>query len=118
MENFKSGNSCIEDLKNYNKNENYDYWKEMIFNITKWQNRLFTLLGVLLASFFVYNNFRKEKIYFFVALFIFYIIGTSGISCGQGDRFHLVTFPFVILLFGKILSETKRFKPFFEPLQK
>lgn len=118
MENFKSGNSCIEDLKNYNKNENYDYWKEMIFNITKWQNRLFTLLGILLASFFVYNNFRKEKIYFFVALFILYIIGTSGISCGQGDRFHLVTFPFVILLFGKFLSETKRFKPFFEPLQK
>ena len=118
VENFKSGNSCIEDLKNYTKKENFNYWKKLVFNSTKWQNRLFTLLGILLVVFFVYNNFRKERIYFFVALFIVYIIGTSGISCGQGDRFHLVTFPFVILLLAKYVSETKRFKPFFEPLQK
>jgi len=118
IDNFKSGNSCIEDLKNYNKKENFNYWKELVFNITKWQNRIYTFLGVLLAIFFVYNNFRKERIYFFVSLFILYVIGTSGISCGQGDRFHLVTFPFMILLLAKYLSEIKRFRPFFEPLQK
>ena len=67
---------------------------------------------------FLYKGYKQRKATFFVAFFILYIIILSGISCGQGDRFHLVTFPFVILLLAKFLSETKLFKPFFEPLQK
>jgi hypothetical protein len=118
IENSKTGNACIEDLKNYENKTDFSFWKKLIFNITKWQNRIFTLLAVLLSALFLYKNLRKERAYFFVALFIAYIIVLSGISCGQGDRFHLVTFPFVILLLVKYLSETKRFKPFFEPLQK
>ena len=90
----------------------------LIFDITKWQNRIFTFLGVLLSALFLYNNFRKERAYFFVALFITYIIVLSGISCGQGDRFHLVTFPFVILLLAKYVSRRNFFISFFAPLQK
>lgn len=118
IENSKTGNSCIEDVKNYENKTYFSFWKKLIFNVTKWQNRIFTLLAVLLSVLFLYNNFRREREYFFVALFIAYIIVLSGISCGQGDRFHLVTFPFVILLLAKFLSDNKRFKPFFEPLQK
>lgn len=118
IENSKTGNACIEDLKNYENKPDFSFWKTHIFDITKWQNRIFTLLAILLSAFFLYKNFKKERAYFLVALFITYIIVLSGISCGQGDRFHLVTFPFVILLLAKYLSETKRFKPFFEPLQK
>jgi hypothetical protein len=118
IENSKSGNSCIEDLRNYENKTDFPFWKKLIFDITKWQNRIFTVLALLLSALFFYTNFRKERIYFFVAFFIGYIIVLSGISCGQGDRFHLVTFPFVIMLLGKYLSETKRFKPFFAPLQK
>jgi hypothetical protein len=118
IENSKTGNACIEDLKNYENKTDFPFWKKLIFNFSKWQNRIFTLLAILLSTLFLYTNFRKERKFFFVALFITYIIVLSGISCGQGDRFHLVTFPFVILLLAKFLSETKRFKPFFEPLQK
>ena len=118
IENSKTGNGCIEELKNHENKEYFTFWKAFFFDITKWQNRFFTLLAVLLSTFFLYKNFRKEKGYFFVAFFIAYIIILSGISCGQGDRFHLVTFPFVILLLVKYLSEIKRIKPFFERLQK
>ena len=118
IENSKTGNACIEDLKNYENKTDFFFWKKLIFNITKWQNRVFTMLAVLLSALFLYRHFRKVSAYFFVALFITYIIVLSGISCGQGDRFHLVTFPFMILLLAKYLSETKRFKRFFEPLQK
>lgn len=117
-ENSKSGNSCIEDLKNYENKHYFSFWKSFVFDISKWQNRLFTLLGLVLSVFFLFKGFKKEKVYFFVAFFVTYIIILSGISCGQGDRFHLVTFPFVILLMAKFLSEKKRLKPFFEPLQK
>lgn len=118
IENLKTGNSCIVDLKNHENKTYFPFWKKFIFDITKWQNRIFTFLGVLLSAFFLYTNFRKESAYFFVALFITYIIVLSGISCGQGDRFHLVTFPFVILLLAKYVSGRNFFISFFEPLQK
>jgi hypothetical protein len=120
IENTKSGNSCLYECKNLRRvNQSFfDLSKKVLFDITKWQNRLFTLLAILLSAYFLFNNYKKEKVYFFMAFFITYIILLSGISCGQGDRFHLVTFPFMIVLLAKYLSERKQLKPFFEPLQK
>jgi hypothetical protein len=117
-ENSKSGNSCIEDLKNYDNKVHFSFWKAFVFDITKWQNRLFTLLGIVLSGFFLFKGFKKEKANFLVAFFITYIIVLSGISCGQGDRFHLVTFPFVVLLLANFLSNKNYFKQSSEPLQK
>ena len=118
IENSKTGNACIEDLKNYKSKSDFPFWKKLIFSITKWQNRIFTVLAILLSTMVLYIGYKQRKATFFVAFFILYIIILSGISCGQGDRFHLVTFPFAILLLAKFLSEKKRLKPFFEPLQK
>ncbi|MGL2964776.1 hypothetical protein ACSVH2_13220 [Flavobacterium sp. RSB2_4_14] len=117
-ENSKSGNSCIEDLKNYDNKVDFSFWKAFVFDITKWQNRLFTLLGLVLSVFFLFKGFKKENAYFFVAFFVAYIMILSGISCGQGDRFHLVTFPFMFLLLAKFLSTKNYFKPTSELLQK
>jgi hypothetical protein len=118
IENSKSGNACIEDLKNYECKTDFPFWKKLVFSITKWENRFFTVLAILLSVIFLYKGYNQRKATFFVAFFILYIIILSGISCGQGDRFHLVTFPFVILLLAKFLSEKNRFKSFFEALQK
>jgi hypothetical protein len=117
-ENTVSGNSCLEEIKNYKKRSCFDYLKTTLFDVSKWQNRLFTLLGFVLAIFFFLKGLKRPDILTFVSFFILYIIILSGISCGQGDRFHLVTFPFMIVLLAKYLSEKKRLKPFFEPLQK
>lgn len=117
-DNAVSGNACIIDLKNHADKENFTFWKAFVFDITKWQNRLFTLLAVLLSAYFLFKYYKRERLYFFIAFFITYIIVLSGVSCGQGDRFHLVTFPFVILLLVKFLSEKNFIKPSSEPLQK
>ncbi len=118
LENSVSGNACIEDLKNHANRDNFSFWKSFVFEITKWQNRLFTLLAILLSAYFLFKYYKRESGYFFIAFFITYIIVLSGVSCGQGDRFHLVTFPFVVLLLAKFLSDKGWFKPSFEQPQK
>lgn len=118
LDNSITGNVCIENLKNYENKDNFLFWKSFVFEVTKWQNRIFTLLAILLSAYFLFKYYRKERLYFFIAFFITYIIVLSGVSCGQGDRFHLVTFPFVILLLAKFLTDVNGFKPSSERLQK
>ncbi|UPT69762.1 MAG: hypothetical protein M0D53_11440 [Flavobacterium sp. JAD_PAG50586_2] len=117
-DNTVSGNSCIEECKNYKGKSYFDFWRIVLFDLSKWQNRFYTLFGFLLSGFYLWKTYKKPNPITFISFFILYIIMLSGISCGQGDRFHMVTFPFAIILLVKYLSETKRFKRFSEPLQK
>lgn len=120
LDNTVSGNSCIEECKNLRSVDQifFDFSKRFLFDITKWQNRFFTLMAILLSAFFLLKYYKRERLYFFIAFYITYIIVLSGISCGQGDRFHLATFPFMILLLAKFLSDKKWIKPSFEQPQK
>lgn len=118
LENAKSGNACVYDLENKKGSRDFDFWKTVAFDLSKWQNRLFTVLGVLVSLYFVRKIFATKLVYAFMALFVLYTIILSGISCGQGDRFHVVTFPIVFLLLAKALVETDRFKRFSVRLQK
>jgi len=104
-ENSVSGNACVEDLINKDKTSSFEFWKSSVFWITKWQNRIFTLLSLLIATYFLAKSYRKPTWITFVSVYILYIITTSGISCGQGDRFHLAVFPFAILLLGILFSK-------------
>ncbi|MDI9258267.1 glycosyltransferase family 39 protein [Flavobacterium sedimenticola] len=116
-ENTISGNSCIHFLENKKNSPDFDFWKTFFFDVTKWQNRLLSLLAVVLAGYFMLKNFRTNRWKFVIAFFIAYIIILSGISCGQGDRFHLVTFPFVFLLLGLFVYRQKGTTLFSEPPQ-
>ena len=118
LENTKSGNACVFDLENKRGSSDFTFWKTVAFNLSKWQNRLFTVLGVLVSLYFVRKIFATKSLYALMALFVLYTIILSGISCGQGDRFHVITFPIVFLLLAKALSETDRFKQFSALLQK
>lgn len=115
-ENTVSANSCIEESKNKLGRSHFDFWKELFFDISKWQNRFYTLLGVMLSVFFLLKTYKRINLLTVVSFFILYIIVLSGISCGQGDRFHVVTFPFMFLLLAAFYS--KRFKLFSELPQK
>ena len=118
LENTKSGNACVFDLENKRGSSDFTFWKTVAFNLSKWQNRLFTVLGVLVSLYFVRKLFIPKSVYALMALFVLYTIILSGISCGQGDRFHVITFPIVFLLLAKALIETDRFKRFSALLQK
>jgi hypothetical protein len=105
MENTKTGNTCIDDCSNIKGNSSFPFWKSVLYGISKWQNRIFTLLGVVLSLFFVLKRYRQRDVFFFMALFTLYIYATAGISCSQGDRFHVITFPLVVLLAVKFLKD-------------
>jgi hypothetical protein len=102
LENCKTGSGCIYDCQNKNKTNYFETAKLTLFTISKWQNRIFTIIGLMLAVYFFVNRKKHEKIILFSSCFIIYIIVLSGISCGQGDRFHMVTFPFTLLLLAKL----------------
>ncbi len=100
-ENATTGNVVIWDAKNTYKTSDFDSIKTMLFAFSKWQNSIFTLIGLLLGFYFL---LRKEVVFFkVVAFYVVYIILISGISSEQGDRFHLVVFPFVLILLGRFL---------------
>ena len=110
VDNATSGNVCIDDCKNVKNCSEFQFWKPLLFAISKWQNWIFTALGFCLAVFYFFKSYRKEKLYSFISFFILYTILLSGISCGQGDRFHVITFPFALLLLAKFLSKNTRLK--------
>ena len=109
IENTKTGNTCIEDCRNKAHSTYFSFWNKLFLTLSKWQNRCFTLLAVLLSLYFL-KQYKREEWGFLIAVYVGYIIATSGISCGQGDRFHLVTFPFVILLLVQFLTKIKVIK--------
>jgi hypothetical protein len=94
----------------YFENVKYFFYKISVF-----QNLFFTIIGFLLALYFMFKNKKTNVFFAFVGFMVFYIVLISGISSDQGDRFSLVVFPFCILLIAKFLQEVKLFS---EPLQK
>lgn len=111
INNTKSGNICIEDCRNLNNNSYFNFSKQLLFDISKWQNRIFSILGFLLAFYYFFKNYKKEKIFSIISFFILYTILLSGISSGQGDRFHVITLPFAIILIAKLMVDKKLIPP-------
>ena len=107
-DNSISGSFPLTECKNLEKTPYFGFWKDALFTISKWQNLLFTLLGVILASFYFFKSYKKEVFFSLMAVYIGYTIGTSGISCSQGDRFHLVVFPFVFVLLAKWVADRRK----------
>jgi len=97
-ENTKTATSRLQNLKNI-KNEKYFDLKIKLFSeITEWQNKLTTLFGLLLAIYFTITFNKHNKVVFVFALYFIYIFFISGISSTQGDRFHIVFYPIVLIL--------------------
>ena len=75
---------------------------------------MMTIFGIVLSLLTLLKYYRKDFFLFFTALLVLYIIGISGISSDQGDRFHIITYPFTLILLANYLKT----KPFFAPPQK
>lgn len=107
-ENTKTPNGSIETSKNLN-NKNYYYTlKKWLSIVSKYQNRFFTIIGFILAIYYLLKSYKLEFLYSLISFYILYTITISGVSCSQGDRFHIVFFPFVIILMAKFYNEKNR----------
>lgn len=106
-DNSFSGSTPLYDCKNVQQTKDFNFWKGLFFGVSRWQNIIFTLLGLLVAAYY-FLRYKTQGYFSLMAVFVFYIVGTSGISCGQGDRFHLVIFPFVLVLLAKFYQDRKK----------
>lgn len=83
----------------------YEKTKSAMIVISKYQNRIFSVIGLILALYYFLRSFKKADICTLISFYILYTIAISGISSHEGDRFHIVFFPFVILLMGKLYAD-------------
>ena len=113
--NATKGSASVFGCENILKTRYFNYSHYFFKVISKLQNIIFTLLGFLLASYFLIQK-RGEIYDKMISFVIFYIIFVSAISSDQGDRFHIVIYPLILILFAKFIS--KKITPFSEPLQK
>lgn len=105
FDNTKNPSDCINICKNIEGKSYFESVKKVMLTLSKYQTRFFTLIGFILALYYCLKFYKKPDIYTLMSLYILYIIATSGISCQQGDRFHIVFFPVVIILMGKLYAD-------------
>jgi hypothetical protein len=53
---------------------------------------------------------RAGKSIAMTAIVLLYIVLLSGVSCSQGDRFHLVIYPLTLILAVRFLTDWKQKK--------
>lgn len=102
--NSLSGNIVVKSYSNLSNSTSYSKTQRILYWISKYQNRLMTILGIVLSLLTLLKYYRKDLFLFFTALLIVYVIGISGISSDQGDRFHIITYPFILILLANYLK--------------
>ena len=103
------GSGYFYEFKNVNKTSYFEFVKVIFRGISKLQNIFYTMIGVCLSLYFLKRNKRELNFIKVVSLCIVYIFLMSGISSDQGDRFHVVFYPFVVILIAYYIS-IKNFK--------
>ncbi len=112
------GSGYFYEFKNVNKTSYFEFVKIIFRGISKLQNIFYTIIGVCLSLYFLKKNRRELNFIKVVSLCIVYIFFMSGISSDQGDRFHIVFYPLVLLLIAKFINDKMNVTHFSVPLQK
>ncbi len=107
--NSTKGTTVVHGCKNKNESS-YFYSFQYIFKvISKIQNILFSLLSVIASIYLLINLKKQNNFCLMLAFSILYIMMISAISCNQGDRFHIVVYPLLLVLLTTI-GCLKKFK--------
>ena len=111
IENASTSSLTLDYIKNVNDKDSYNTTSDFLRWLSKWQNILFSSIAFLLIIFLAIKVIvlKKMKIFsmkfqLFSGVTIAYLILASGISFAQGDRFHLVVFPLVLILLADLFK--------------
>lgn len=99
------GSTAVEMCANINQTGYFEFFKFCFKVAAKLQIIFFSISGILLAVFYFFKSFKTAFFYAIVAVMILYFIGISGISSDQGDRFHLVVYPLILLLIARFIKD-------------
>lgn len=95
----------VSECKNLN-NTNYFTTFYFVFKaVSKIQTIAFTVLGVLISFWHIIKRKQEDSFVFIVAISVLYLFAVSAMSCFQCDRFHIVFFPLVFILFSNLYSK-------------
>lgn len=97
IENSTAENVVVWDAKNTGRASGFETAKAFFLAVTRWQNILFTLCGMMLSAYFLLKK-DAHPLLKKIGFCVLYTVLLSGISSQQGDRFHLVVFPLVLVL--------------------
>lgn len=97
-ENTKTGSSNLLILENKNQSIGFNLIVKIAQELSEWQNKLLTLFGLIFSVLLIVLHKKVPKIILFFCAYFFYVFLISGISSTQGDRFHVLFYPFVVLL--------------------
>ena len=111
-DNTISGSPYIQDCDNRNQTTYFEGSKSFLFSVSKWQNRFFTSIGLIFALYTIVRYKHARKTAVMTSVVLLYTVVLSGVSCSQGDRFHLVIYPFAILLLGQWILLWRKKKAF------
>ncbi|MDZ4759117.1 MAG: hypothetical protein SGJ10_13405 [Bacteroidota bacterium] len=105
--NMLDGSYNISELKTNNNSQ--QILKTQLYNISKVENIIYTLLLFLLFLFHTFNLFKKRKLseLFILNLICVFFLVLSGISCFQGDRLHIIILPFLLVLLSATMYQLK-----------
>jgi hypothetical protein len=106
--NSSKGSYSVSECKNEASTFYFDFFYFSFKAISKVQNILFTITGVLLSFYYLFYRKKVGTFYKIIALFISYIFFISGMSCLQCDRFHILFFPLVIVLGISLFVENRQ----------
>lgn len=96
--NSSKGNYIVSECKNSANTVYFSAFQFVFKAISKLQNILFTIVGVLLSFRMLYKYKKENKFYLIISIFLLYLFFISAISCYECDRFHIAFFPIVFIL--------------------
>ena len=99
------GCQALFEYKNNNKTSYFEASKFFFRAASLLQNALFTIIGISLSVYFLLQRKKRNEGIVIASFTIIYIFLISGISSEQGDRFHLVFYPQIIVLAAYFLKD-------------
>lgn len=95
------GNPSITDCRNETGTAYFNAFQFAFKVISKLQNNIFSILGIVMSFSFLWQ-WKRERFFVLLSIVILYVMAVSAISSDQGDRFHLVVYPLVLLQLGNV----------------
>lgn len=94
--NASKGSPFISERENKSGTAYFDVFRMLFKILSKVQNIVFTLLGITMSALLLLRK-KCSAFYSVISVVALYIFTVSAISCDQGDRFHMVIYPIVLL---------------------
>lgn len=109
-ENISGGSDVVRDCRNVLDSSYFAKSKSFLLGFSTVENLFFSIAGVLISVYFLLKR-GKNKSAGAAAVIILYLTLISGISNGEGDRFQIAVYPFVLFLMAYLWKEpsTTRF---------